>query len=451
MPVLRDHPREDVARHGDLDVVAVDERIFLTRAADAAALGGLDALLLNDGHAVDLTLRLRERRPGAAKVVSSVHAWVLGRTDQARHPHDAATLRRRWQRADPRPDTSAWQRSGLRLAHVRSASVGPGALAPVPVSVREAAPARERALTGQGLRWALQIAAPSGPRGEQWGDWHFAQSLAAALRRQGHEAVVDMREAVARPTTYLDDVRLVIRGLDKVLPVPGQVNLIWVISHPDMVETGELDGFDHVFAAGARWAQDAGERWGVAIEPLLQCTDATLFTPSAAAPDTGDAVLFVGNSRRVYRPSVRAAVTAGADLAVYGSMWEQYIEARYVRSLAVDNARLPAMYRAAGVVLNDHWDDMRREGFFSNRLFDVAAAGGRVLSDHIDGLEAIFGPSVRTWRSPEHLVELLASPAHDLFPADDVLVANAGRVAAEHSFDARARRLVEVAVGSLTR
>jgi hypothetical protein len=92
----------------------------------------------------------------------------------------------------------------------------------VPVTVREAAPARERALTGQGLRWALQIAAPSGPRGEQWGDWHFAQSLAAALRRQGHEAVVDMREAVARPTNYLDDVRLVIRGSTRCCRCPAR-------------------------------------------------------------------------------------------------------------------------------------------------------------------------------------------------------------------------------------
>ena len=442
MPVLRDHPREDVSRSGALDVVAPDERILLARAAEVAAVGGLQPLLLNDWHAVDLTLRLRELRgadAGAASVVTSVRAWVVGRPEQATHPHDVTVIREAWRRAAPRSDTSAWERAGLRLAHVRSVQRGPDVLLPAPVTVRE----RER--DGQALRWALQIAAPSGPRGEQWGDWHFAQSLAAALRRCGQDAVVDLREAVDRGTGYLDDVRLVIRGLDRVLAVPGQLNLMWVISHPDQVTADELRGYDRVFAAGERWARDAGARWAVPIEPMLQCTDATLFVPTAAAPDSGDAVLFVGNSRNIYRSAVRAAVDAGVDLAVYGSMWDQYLEPRMVRSSAVPNSALPAMYRGAGVVLNDHWDDMRREGFWSNRLFDVAAAGGRVLSDHIEGTTTVFGPSVVTWRSPEHLTELLRQPVRELFPDDATIVANAEQVAVDHSFDARARRLVEVA------
>ncbi|HEX8495593.1 MAG TPA: glycosyltransferase, partial [Actinomycetales bacterium] len=231
--------------------------------------------------------------------------------------------------------------------------------------------------------------------------------------------------------------------------VPGQVNLIWVISHPDMVTGAELSAFDHAFAAGRRWAQEAGERWDVPIEPLLQCTDATIFTPDAAEPDSGDGVLFVGNSRNIFRPAVRAAIEAEADLAIYGGMWDRFVEPRYIRSQAVANEELPRMYRSAGVVLNDHWDDMRREGFWSNRLFDVAATGGRVLSDHIDGTSDIFGPSVLTWRSPEHLADLLRQPVHELFPDDETLRANALRIGQEHSFDARAARLVEVAVQKL--
>ena len=449
--VLRGHPREDVAQGGELDVVAVDERVFLVRAGEVAALGGLQPLLLHDGHGIDLTLRLRERRGGGgAKVLTSVQAWVIDRPERATDGHDVALVRERWRAAAPAPDTSAWARCGLRLAHVRAVSVGPGVLVPRPVTVYDRPSARERALAGAPLRWALQIAAPSGPDGEKWGDWHFAQSLAAALRRQGHEVVVDLREAAERASNYLDDVRVVLRGLDRVAPVPGQVNLLWVISHPDLVEPSELAGYDRVFAAGGRWAAQASARWGVPIEPLLQCTDSTIFRPDAAEPGTGERVLFVGNSRNIYRTSVRAAVEADADLAVYGSMWDAFIDPRLVRAPAVANDRLPAMYRAAGVVLNDHWDDMRREGFWSNRLFDVAAAGGRVLSDHIEGTEAIFGPSVRTWRSPEHLTQLLRQPVDELFPDDATIVANAARIGAEHSFDARARRLIQVAVERLT-
>ena len=112
MPVLRDHPREDVSRSGALDVVAPDERILLARAAEVAAVGGLQPLLLNDWHAVDLTLRLRELRgadAGAASVVTSVRAWVVGRPEQATHPHDVTVIREAWRRAAPRSDTSAWE------------------------------------------------------------------------------------------------------------------------------------------------------------------------------------------------------------------------------------------------------------------------------------------------------------------------------------------------------
>ena len=47
---------------------------------------------------------------------------------------------------------------------------------------------------------------------------------------------------------------------------------------------------------------------------------------------------------------------------------------------SIPNRRLAAAYAGAGVVLNDHWDDMRAGGFVSNRLFDAVASGARVVS-----------------------------------------------------------------------
>ena len=68
-----------------------------------------------------------------------------------------------------------------------------------------------------------------------WGDWHFANSLARALRRLGQDVAVDTKQARERETRRFDDVLLTLRGLDEVPPAPGRVNLIWVISHPDEV------------------------------------------------------------------------------------------------------------------------------------------------------------------------------------------------------------------------
>ena len=75
------------------------------------------------------------------------------------------------------------------------------------------------------------------------------------------------------------------------------------------------------------------------------------------------------------------------------------------------NEDLGALYASAGVVLNDHWDDMRRDGFLANRLFDVTACAARLVTDEIDGLAEVFGDVVRTFHDEQEMGPLLADPA----------------------------------------
>ena len=63
----------------------------------------------------------------------------------------------------------------------------------------------------------------------------------------------------------------------------------------------------------------------------------------------------------------------------------------------VANEDFGPLYCSAGVVLNDHHDDMRRDGFLSNRLFDATACAARVVSDEIDGVTEVFGDVVKTF------------------------------------------------------
>jgi O-antigen biosynthesis protein len=146
------------------------------------------------------------------------------------------------------------------------------------------------------------------------------------------------------------------------------------------------------------------------------------------------------------RAPVRQAVAAGFDVHVHGTGWEQFIRPGLIRSLWLSNSELPRHYRAASVVLNDHGDDMRREGFLSNRLFDVAAVGDRLISDQVTGSDEIFGELLRTWHQPSTIAELLRTPVGQLFPPADHRAQIAARIAAEHSFDVRARRLLKVAI-----
>ena len=76
------------------------------------------------------------------------------------------------------------------------------------------------------------------------------------------------------------------------------------------------------------------------------------------------------------------------------------------------------------------------------RPFDVVAAGGRVISEDVDGLEEVFGPTVRAYRDDSELVEMLTGEFDANFPPEEQLEPFRDRVRREHSFDARAATLI---------
>lgn len=307
-----------------------------------------------------------------------------------------------------------------------------------------------RALSGRdrpdALRWSVVIAAPGGSAKEQWGDTWFARDLIDALRRQGQRAKLVTRGGAESPERADDDVVLVLRGLRRVSPIrSGRTNrsdptrwLLWVISHPDLVEVDEASEFDAVFAASEHWSK----AHALGAVPLLQATNPARFNPRAATPDTGAELLFVGSTRGVMRPIVRDAIGAGLRPSVHGVGWDGLIDTALIAGEFLPNEDLPAAYGSARVVLNDHWPDMAAEGFLSNRLFDASATGTRVISDRAAGITDVFGDFVRVYDTSNELAHLV-SHQESGFPDRHDRLTFAEHIAHEHSFDARAAQLIQ--------
>ena len=54
------------------------------------------------------------------------------------------------------------------------------------------------------------------------------------------------------------------------------------------------------------------------------------------------------------------------------------------------NNEVGGWYRASGLVLNDHWEEMRTAGL-SSLLLHAVASGARVITADVAGLDAVFG------------------------------------------------------------
>ena len=292
--------------------------------------------------------------------------------------------------------------------------------------------------------------------GLAWGDTHFGEALAAGpaparSARRGRRP----RDPAPRQTRSLDDVILVLRGLDRVAaPARNASTSSGSSATPTWSRPTRSAGFDRVYAASHSWAEQVTATWGIDVRPLLQATDPTALQPATARSSTPEPTCCSSATRAASTAPRCAAKAAGIDVTVHGAGLEQQCSAPTTVGLRlVDNRELGALYAAAGLVLNDHWEDMRLTGFVSNRLMDAAASGARVASDEIPGPRPdrdVRRPGADLDRRARHARGSSAS-RDSLFPSGDDRVRAAERVAAEHSFDARAEVILDDVLDLLAR
>ncbi len=295
----------------------------------------------------------------------------------------------------------------------------------------------------QSLRIAILTAVPRQADENLWGDWHFAQALARSFRRQGH--AVRVRKLEDKPDGATDVV-IGLRGLQKFEPVVGAINILWIISHPDLVAGDELRPWQHVFAPSKLLA----ERLAIYNKSISVLEQATEFTPACLwAARRGGAQMengvFVGNTRGVSRPFIEAAGRAGLDFRVWGEGWRSSELSDRVVASSIPNKALGKLYASAAFVLSDHWPDMAAQGIVANRVFDALAAGGVVVTDPVAGIEQLELPNLFVCRDEDSIREAgLAA----MIISDDERRRGATIMANNYSFDNRAATIGKV-VGSL--
>jgi glycosyltransferase involved in cell wall biosynthesis len=295
--------------------------------------------------------------------------------------------------------------------------------------------------------FAIRVGARDWESARVGGDLGLAEALCGALARRGHHTALQVADQDDAGAGRSLDVLVNIRGRRQATLGAGQLNIVWLVSHPQDVADEELSGYDLVLVASAQHTARLRHRLeGTPVAELLQFTDPNRFFPEPDA-GRGHELLFVGNWRSTLRPIVWDAVQAGLRPALYGRGWEHVFPDLLVAE-HVPQADLRRLYSSCAVLLCDHWDDMRAGGFVSNRVFDALACGALIVSDRCEGLFELFGDAVITYR---HANDLGDTVGHFLAHAAERRErAERGRalVLERHTADRRAAEMVE-AVGQL--
>ena len=238
---------------------------------------------------------------------------------------------------------------------------------------------------------AIKVPAPSWEGVHPWGDYHVAVMLKKSLEKEGYRVVLQVLSEWDNEEAESCDVALVLRGLERYKTKPHQVNIMWNISHPDMVSLEEYEEYDTVCIASDYWAKELKQKLTVPVEVVHQCTDIERFYPPTEKEkeQNHQELLFVGNSRGIYRKILKDLLPTKYDLKVIGGGWKGLIPQKYWESSYLDNKELSKHYGSADILLNDHWDDMREKGFVSNRVYDGLASGAFIISDKVRDMGGI--------------------------------------------------------------
>ena len=181
--------------------------------------------------------------------------------------------------------------------------------------------------------------------------------------------------------------------------VKGRKNILYIY-YVEGLHVDILDEVDVVVSGSKRLIDESLKPLGKVTCFIPQFTNPERFKPYDSDDKYEHDVLFVGSDNSGKgRECVNFAVESGANFDVYGKFWEGELPAGVLKDGYIDNDELYKHYSNAKVVLNDHRRDMKYFGFVSNRIYDVTASGGFILSDYMPEIEMVYGDSVAMYKN----------------------------------------------------
>ena len=279
----------------------------------------------------------------------------------------------------------------------------------------------------------VAIKTPNPKSEHHWGDYFMALALRKSFERKGFNVIIHEREDWYKNDDV--DIVLVLRGLYEYKVDESKINLMWNISHSDLITHEEYEKYDIVFISSTKYAEKIDKEVKTTVLPLLQCSDPEVFYPEYDESCKHD-ILFVGIARDGCE-IMEDILKTDYPVSVYGKHWNERISDEYYCGEFIANDELHKYYSSCKILLNDHWKDMREWDFPSNRLFDALLCETLVISDDIDSASSVFKNCIVTYDSVDDLEDKVRYYLEN--PSQAEKLAKKGRkiVLKNHTFDNR--------------
>ncbi|MBQ2886689.1 MAG: glycosyltransferase [Alphaproteobacteria bacterium] len=257
-----------------------------------------------------------------------------------------------------------------------------------------------------------------------WGDYILGKDLEAGIKKNGHNVI----------STFIDDfypkehdkskLDIYMHGFVPFNPPQNdnKINVLYLYYPLETANSKKYKNLKNV--TKQNWLSLQTELWDFDLVAVASPTYQkeidklgikTIFTPQFTNPEKffyefdenkSFDILFVG--RPGYeRISALWAIESGFDVALFGDGWQDKVDEKYFKGSYIDNNELHKYYASAKIVLNDTRNDMKKAGFISNRVFDVTASGGFLISDYMPEIEKFYGDSIPMFKTKEELKHLI--------------------------------------------
>ena len=257
-----------------------------------------------------------------------------------------------------------------------------------------------------------------------WGDYILGNDLKVGFEKLGHNVVTSYIEDFYPKESQETNIDVYMHGFVPFNPIKetNKKNVMYLYYPLETAQTHKYKNLKD--AKEPYWYSLQTELWDydlIAVaspkyqKEIEKLGIKTIFTPQFTNPEKffyefdetkAHDILFVG--RPGYeRISAKWAIESGFDVALYGNGWQDKAPIEFFKGDYIDNEELHKYYASSKIVLNDTRGDMKKAGFISNRVFDVTASGGFLISDYMEEIEQFYGDSIPMFKTKEELKELI--------------------------------------------